>query len=1056
MSNYRKILFAFLFFALHSIVLSQQNNYKTEILGAESGISHNYVYSFLEDSRGFFWFGTRNGLNRFDGKEFVVFNHNPFDSNSLSDSYIGPITEDEDGNIWCFTTDCVLNKLNPISGKVTKYTFYKNDYIKTNYFRTICFKDNIGKIWVKTKQELYLFDKLKDTFIPYKSEYFKREVIEKNLIIGEFDINSSGYMFFVVSNKEIKSTKIKAKILCLEPNGKLFEISIDNDFNRCFFAGSDEFGNQFVFYQSNNFEYSLKKVNIFTQKFEETNYKIDKKWVMSNGYFYFRIIGKEFWLKFYGQQDNDNPKEQLMSGFYNFDTNKVIKYDRKFQVLNCIPRPVSSLQNLNFYQSHSGTIFDVSTDAVICFIKMKYRFENITIPAPTQNVNPTFKNKLRTLFVDKSQRLWIGTNHGLLLKNNNKWDAFHYINRKHLFSNCINTIFEDDDGTVIIGTNKNTKKVNFKGGYFEDIFEKTPMEVNDFPNGIWTIIKDKDRNYWICSNSGLKKYDKNKNYIRKYSFDTNSVGDYRYEIDYFHCGYLDSYNNLWFGSDGGLAIYKKDDDNLKFYKYSESDNTTICGNKVWSIIEDKNKNLWIGIYGAGLSKYDRKSDKFKSFTLKEGLPDNGVSDIVCDNDNNLWIGTDKGLVKFVQSNEKFYLFTTSDGLLNDQFSFHSATKVGNDYLAFGSNAGLSIFNPNELKTSSDFPKVVISKFYEEDKLKYYYIKEGSTIDIDDKISYFTIQASALDISSAKIIKYAYILLGVNSSWVNIGLQNQFTLSDIEPGVYKLKIKSTNNKGEWSEEGTYIYLNIIPPYWKTKWFQSSIYGSVFIILVLNFIYFYNRKRKTEEIKRRTLFLQLKALQSQMNPHFIFNALNSILSLILNNKKELAMNYLTKFSRLLRNILDSSKDFKISLTKEIEQLRMYLDLELLRYDQSFTYAIELNTTIDTDMLQIPSMIIQPYIENAIIHGQVNKISNGMINIQFTQDKEILHVKISDNGIGRRKSAENKLEIEKDHKSLGMTMTADRLELLNSSVNITDLYDENGNSNGTIIDLSIYIKK
>jgi LytS/YehU family sensor histidine kinase len=219
-----------------------------------------------------------------------------------------------------------------------------------------------------------------------------------------------------------------------------------------------------------------------------------------------------------------------------------------------------------------------------------------------------------------------------------------------------------------------------------------------------------------------------------------------------------------------------------------------------------------------------------------------------------------------------------------------------------------------------------------------------------------------------------------------------------------------------------------------------------------------EKEQAKLKHRATELEMQALRSQMNPHFIFNSLNSINRFILQNNKSSASEYLTKFSKLVRLILQNSQSSLISLESELESLRLYLDLEALRFDYRFGYKISVHPSLDLDILRVPPLIIQPYVENAIWHGLMPKEEKGQLDIEVSQENEYLFIKISDDGVGRRQSADYSSKTASLHKSLGLRITADRIAMVElmstkqSSVVINDLMNPDGTPAGTEVTIKI----
>ncbi len=330
---------------------------------------------------------------------------------------------------------------------------------------------------------------------------------------------------------------------------------------------------------------------------------------------------------------------------------------------------------------------------------------------------------------------------------------------------------------------------------------------------------------------------------------------------------------------------------------------------------------------------------------------------------------------------------------------------------------------------------------------------------------------ALSFLSPERNTYACMLSGVDKGWQQLGSENSITYANLSPGNYTFKIKNANLDGVWGKE-RHLNIRIIPAFWQTIWFKVLI-----IFLIAVFFYWLYRTRlkqinlknqlqkehlealqKETEFKRKVSEIEMTALRSQMNPHFIFNCLNSIKLYTVQNDSVAASEYLTKFSRLIRLVLENSRKEKVDLQSELESLRLYIEMEAMRFKEKLQYTITEN--IDTSYMEIPPLLIQPYVENAIWHGLMHREKGGNIDIVVAggDTADLLKIVITDNGVGRAKAAELKSKSAVIRKSFGMKVTSERIALINQLFNtnttvvITDLYQENGEAGGTQVILQI----
>ena len=322
------------------------------------------------------------------------------------------------------------------------------------------------------------------------------------------------------------------------------------------------------------------------------------------------------------------------------------------------------------------------------------------------------------------------------------------------------------------------------------------------------------------------------------------------------------------------------------------------------------------------------------------------------------------------------------------------------------------------------------------------------------------------LSNPQKVRYQFKLEGFDKTWSPVTNETSARYPNLSPGKYSFKVIACNNEGLWNKEPATFSFIISPPVWKTWWFRISMTISAIILIVIFLRVRIDaiRRKEAERLNREIQLAQneLKALRAQMDPHFIFNSLSSIQSFIMTKDEESALRYLNKFAKLMRMILSNSEKASITLREEIDALQLYMELEALRWDNKFEYSVEIDLRVDVDDHKVPTMLIQPYVENAILHGVVPKTDGkGMIGVSIAQEEAHIICTVQDNGIGRKRSQELRTTTNRSlHESMGMKITNERLELLNRihhsslSAKIIDLEDEKGNSLGTKVEIFIPI--
>lgn len=504
----------------------------------------------------------------------------------------------------------------------------------------------------------------------------------------------------------------------------------------------------------------------------------------------------------------------------------------------------------------------------------------------------------------------------------------------------------------------------------------------------------------------------------------------------------------------GSILYAKD-----FELINIKDNKIISRSFVESniqyLFQDSKSQIWVGLYNGIVCYPNGKIDEDNAIRY---LKNHSISSILEDKEGYLWIATmTDGLFSFALQVQPNYtspsIFTKNSNIAEIIQSTASSTSRIDEIRS--SNNNLIKLNEEYLDTLP--PQIYLNRIM--------IMGNDTTIlseyDLPYDLNFITVEYVGLAQGTANKIRYRYRLKGLaNGKWTYTNnISAQYTT--LPPGNYEFNVQAVNNNGVWSENYARFSFIINPPYWKTRWF--SITSTTLIILILLFsAYLYSStvKRKEKEkadIQQKMNMLELEGLRSQMNPHFLFNTLNSIQYFITQNDNKSAINYLSKFAKLMRKILDNSRKNKIPIKDEIEAIELYLILEQLRFENKLEYSLSIDESVDETKDEIPSMLIQPYIENAILHGILHKEEKGAVSIAIKKQDNKIYCVIEDNGVGRKKAQEIESQKIKSHQSSGMQITNDRLSILNqklqteSSVKIIDLL-ENNIAKGTRVEIII----
>jgi streptogramin lyase len=670
------------------------------------------------------------------------------------------------------------------------------------------------------------------------------------------------------------------------------------------------------------------------------------------------------------------------------------------------------------------------------------------------------------MYEDKAGNIWLGTVYNSLRILDRESGLIASPEKGPVSKNpapgerIVNAILQDSSGNYWIGTRTGVYFSQSQSYSIKRILYRIKDVVRSTIYGnIFSLLIDHHGRIWFGGDKGSKsvllKYNKVSNTFDSTAFPLNEV---RQNSGTGVWKFLeDSKHRIWIGTTNGVFLVAEPSEKITHFFYKADDPSSLSHDETWTIFEDHSGNIWIGTMGGGLNLWNQQTGNFAHFMQDQGLAGNIVSGILEDEQNNLWISTNNGISKFNPGTKVFRNYLTPEIRNVGQFNTNASLKTKDGFMLFGGQNGIIRFHHDSIREDHSHAPIMITSFSVLGKEIRNEIGHGEEISIPYKDNYFSMEFAALDYRDSPKLQYAYELEGVNNSWVNAGTQRFCSYSNLSPGDYLFRIKAANSYGVWNEKGISILIHIIPPIYLTSWFKWSV-GVLMLLLIVGLVYwridFVQRK---ELNKRRMVESELQALRLQMNPHFIFNSLNAIQNFVINTDAEKATEYLSKFAKLMRMILENSKQQTIPLKDEIEFLRLYLEIESVRFEERFDYEIQVDPALPGDF-GIPSMLLQPYIENAIRHGLLHRTSRGNLNIKLALLDDTIVASIKDDGIGRKKAMEIKERQGHSYKAFGMEITHDRLKILNSfrkkemKLNIIDLYDELGEPNGTQIDITI----
>jgi len=513
----------------------------------------------------------------------------------------------------------------------------------------------------------------------------------------------------------------------------------------------------------------------------------------------------------------------------------------------------------------------------------------------------------------------------------------------------------------------------------------------------------------------------------------------------------DSNGRLWIGTMNGLYHRDSGQDTLFFWQQKGHS----MFRNITDLASDNLNRLWVVTSGYGV--FVVKNDQLLTIKETNGLSSNTIHAIFVDKKNTAWIATNNGLNKLMIDStytNRMHLetFTHLDGLPSNHVN---DVWVNGDSVWVATLQGLAFFRQSAIKRTKSAPPIYIRNVqiaYVDTILKeeYHLTHDQNNIKIDFQ---------GLSYKSTGQLRYQYQMLGIDTTWITTRVPT-VQYPTLPAGDYRFEVAAMDKDGILSHKARAITFRISLPFWKTWWFLGTValLGASLLGLIVYLIIRYFKDRS--EFQKRMMASEQMALRAQMNPHFIFNSLNSIQYFITENDKRSANLYLSVFAQLIRKVLDSSQKASIPLEDELEYLGLYLQIESLRFKGKFEYELHTSPEVEIDEVNIPPMLIQPYVENALRHGLLQKKEGErLLSIHFEQKKDLLICKIEDNGIGRRAATTLKSQRpEAAHRGIGTTNPKERLDILNQlmkrpiRVQIIDLRDEKHHPNGTRVTIRI----
>ncbi len=1046
-------------------------------LSKDQGLPHNYCHTAHRARRGFLWFGTQDGLARFDGVHFKVYTLAD-DSTGLSAPTVLDIDEDPNGYLWIATNGGGLNRFDPVT---ETFIWYRNDpndpaSLPGNDLTNVLI-DTEGSIWAgglrsglsrldpatgrcrrfALAQELGTAqdrlrrnsqqDKAADSDAPHVLW------LAANDGIFRFDKHTGQYRHYpsAVPCRDVQADMPGAVWVATDGGG---------------IARFDKNSGQWTYYPPRPADWARR--NGAANRIADISWKSDHEfWVASldQGFGIFDIENARF--TFFNTQTKllAGQTGQSVNGLYRDPSgllwvfnykNGVSLLDPASNALDYTPMPGDACRNsalnepLDFaWNEKRGELYVVSEGCAGFYV-----FEPVQRPAPVElSGQPPYRLKrtailsnagqafFRCVLIDARGRIWVGARPGA-----GGYSLYEYLpesGRLH---------------PVLPGS----------------ALHKYPVDA---------LAENGGRELWLgTTRGGLFRIDLEKNaeqeYIRDGDFDGAQL-----QITDLVCRSTSGATTVWF-STREAGVYRFEQGRFVRFGYQAGNRNGLPENNISALAADAAGNIWVGTASQGLRIIPPGAGPdavFPRYTVKDGLAFNSVHRLALAGDGQLWISTEKGVSVFDPVKKQFETFDEIDGLADTYLRQKGLywCRQGGGAVFIGQTRGFYSFHPGGVYKNTTPPAVAFTGFQVFGKPYF----TGKDLNFEPVVylkhdqNFFTIQFAALNFSQANRNQYFHQLEGIDPQWMANGNRSEVSYTRVPPGQYRFRVRALNNSGVASAETLELLIVVKPAFYQTWWFRSLV-----LALFIGAMVWYFRVRlerilsqeaaKSELSRLRAVKAELenKALRAQMNPHFIFNALNTIEALIVEEQPDAASALLQKFSKLVRLVLENSQQPRVSLALELEALELYIQLEAIRLDGRFSYQITVDPQLERRRCELPPMILQPFVENAILHGLRHlRERPGVLDIRIEpfmprassgteQGPRVLLCRIEDNGIGRARAAEinARTQISGKKQSLGTRLTRERVEWLNAPgrhdyrVEIADIAGEN--RSGTVVTLTL----
>ncbi len=823
-----------------------------EHLSIEQGLSQSSVYAIHQDAKGFMWFGTDDGLNRYDGYQFRVFRHDPDDPGSLDAGGIRAVSEDGQGWLWIVTATGGLDRYDRAADRFIHYRRPQGGVgVAAGDAVSDLLVDRGGSLWVGRRLSgLYRYDPAGDRFVAYRHDPADPGSLSSDRVndlyedtagdlwigtdagLDRLDGGTDRFSHFRHDDAD-PSTLASGRVTAIQEDGAgRFWVATDgtglNLFNR-----ADGRATRYVHDPAD--PTTLDKVDAIAQLMADRqgmlwvrhgDGRLDRLDPARGVFAHFRHVpqddqslnhdrttfvyedaGGNIWI---GTWDGLARWNDETAGFVRY---RNLPYD---------PGSLGDNQPIAVYEDRSGCLwfgtFGHGVDRLdLGHLKFPHYLLDPQAPDRAQN------NIVFSLLEDRQGVIWIGTLAGLnsLDRATGELKRFRHdpADASSISPGTVRALWEDGGGNLWAGTDQSLDRLDRASGRFAHFHPST--ESNDSPGPVRTLLASPEGGLWLgMSGQGLLHFDPATGDFVRYE---RSGGGIPPDLGQIWDLYLDRAGTLWAGTTGGLVALDTASGAIAHYQHDSGDPASLSHDTVMTVIEDGAGRLWLGTMGGGLNLLDRRTGLFTHFTVADGLPNNSIYGILEDAQGHLWLSTNNGLAHFDPETKQFRSYDAGDGLQSNEFNSGAYVEGIGGELLFGGVNGFNVFDPGSLPESSFVPPVVLTSL----------TRAGATPDLGVAVedaaelvvpwpqTGFEFEFAALSYTRPERNQYAYLLEGFDRDWIQAGSRRFGSYTNLPGGRYTLRVKAANSDGVWNEKGASLKVTVVPPFWATWWFRGLV-------------------------------------------------------------------------------------------------------------------------------------------------------------------------------------------------------------------------------------------